>query len=394
MSFNASRRVPRGAASALLAFLIAAAAIPLLAPAPALAGEAAGKAAPAELTAAEKQAIAAARGGWWLAGLARARILHDLDPNAIPILIVGGRPGPGRFAILVNHPEPPAGFALAAAAGEAGPAAYLQRAATAPRSSHVPVDVGGKPTAVLVEGETVREGPDGAFPGERTMTAVLHQMVHVHMASKGLTPSVFPAKAPVLEASPMLLAMTAVENRILTDALYLDPQNTEALKAHVEQFLAVRRARRALMGEAADYERRVELWESVPSATELEVIRILGSRTAEPPPVHGDDPTYAGFKYALFQRVTLFFDTLVQIPLRAEHLLSRPFSTGPAEGVMLSRLGYAWNDAAAKPATDLSDLLGEVVPLTSPEQSAALEKARKAYDFEAYLSLFREKEAK
>jgi hypothetical protein len=178
--------------------------------------------------------------------------------------------------------------------------------------------------------------------------------------------------------------------RILADFLYTDTARSGLSEEFARRFLAVRRARRALLGAAAaEWERRAELAEAAPTFAEVLVTRWCAMRQVEPPPMQEADPTYRAFQFGLIFRVDLVVGRLLASPTTAAHLAARAPSSGAAQAMVLERLGADWREKVFKPDTVLADLIAEKVPLEAAQQGEVLAQAREANGYAAFLALAR-----
>jgi hypothetical protein len=342
----------------------------------------------------EAQGASLIKGGWWLSRAIQRNIWKDLQPDKIPLLVVGKPSSAAPFAMLVNHPAPPKDYEIYSEADEEGPAVFISRKIPGDPAGHGPILVAGKRTAYFIMGESLPPGELGAQPGEQQLSRLVHELVHTYLAMKGqdIDPGRPPAGKGPLRAE--VLALAGVENKILAQFLYTDRENTAVLEELASQFLAVRRARWALMGDEAEYEKKVELKESAPHFTEIELVRLMGSRVMEPPPSQDSDPTYESFKYALVQRVNLLLSRLLQTPSTREHLQRRAFITGGALAVMLDRMGVQWREMVHKPDVSLTGLIAARLDLTPGARADALAVARERYGYRVFLALASEHKEK
>ncbi len=391
IAFNATRR----RRIALLALLVHIAAAPL---AGAVLGEEEKKSEAApddrpaiDLSATERQAAERLRLAWWLGQGVGAQIWQGFDPNAIPAMIVERRPGREPFALLINHPSPPAAFQPALPAGEGRPAVLRAARISLPPLGTAPPLFAGARTATYVIGETVPDQPSGEATGERVAGRILHEMVHVFQIAMGLPADLLPAEAHPSTDQAEVLALAAVEGRILTEFIYTDRRQSDFLADLAAQFAAVRRARWALMGAAADQERRVEIVEGPAIFTELEIVRRARRRLLDDPPVEGADPSYTTFRFSLAPRVELVLGPLLAIPAIPEHLPDRAPEAGAAISTMLDRLEIDWRSKILRPDASFLEILEAGLALDAAGRSRALQKARESFGYQEFLDLARER---
>ncbi len=343
-------------------------------------------------SASRRLGIARLRGAWWIGRGVREHVFKDFDPNAIPVLMVERREGREGWALLMNHPAPPDGFTLAEEVGAEGPAVFAGKAPPLPPGAFSPFPLAGAPTALFIVGETLPDGPLGSEPAERILPRLIHEMVHVYALSRGTPPGLAPASALTYPDIPEVMALAAVENRILMEFLNADLTKTLYLEDLARQFIAVRRTRWALAGESAGSERRLELAEAPAIYAESQALRILGQRLIEPPPLQGADPAYHSFQYPLLWRLTFLQDRLAGMPSNPSHLAARIPYAAAAQALMLERLNAPdWLTRVFKADTALIDLLAERVPLDAAQQEEAFSRARTAFDYEPALALARER---
>jgi hypothetical protein len=343
------------------------------------------------LTAAQKQGVARMKAAWKLAGGVKSFVFGDLDPNGIPLLLVDRRPGRKPWALLMQHPSPPKDFTIVEAASDEGPAIVLGPPPVLAPAARSPYTFSGAPTALYLLGESLPDGPFGEEPGERVLSRIVHEMVHVHALKKGL-PAEFAPAAATISSTPELLAMTAVENRIILAFLYADSGKVNVLEDLARQFVAVRRARWMLMGPASDVERRIELSEGTGVYVEAQIFRWFGNQMMEPPQGLDDDPSYHGYQYSLIWRLGLLLERFVAHPSDSGALAARAPYAGASQLMMIDRLGKAPPDMPSrvfKPDTVVVDILSERVPMEGTTQDETLNRAREIHGYRAALALAR-----
>ncbi|HZE87951.1 MAG TPA: hypothetical protein VE404_00315, partial [Verrucomicrobiae bacterium] len=307
-----------------------------------------------------------------------------------PVLYVERRPGRQPFALLTGVAAPPPDFTRVLEAGADQPAIYLGTKVVLPAGARSPFSFAGKSTALYVAGETLGDPVDGAISTEKVIPQIIHEMAHVYAASKGMPADIYPAPAPAASLSPELLALTAVENRVLADFLFSDAGKSMVLEDLGRQFLAIRRARWAMLGKSSDYERRVELFEAPAYFAQSVAMRLPAQKVIEPPPIQDVDPSYHSFQFGLLWRLELLVEHLVNIPVNAEHLALRVPISGAAQVMMLDRLGVDWREKVFKGEGSLADLLGARLTMDAAQQEASLTAARVAYGYDAALALAKE----
>ena len=351
------------------------------------------KAEEAKLTASQKQGVVRLRAACWMGRGVREFLWSEFDPNSIPVLMVERRSGRAPWALLINHPKPPQAFAPAAPADETGAAVLLAAGAVSLPGETSPISIGDVATAVFFVGETIPDDRLGSEASERIVARILHEMIHVWAVRQGLSAGLVPAHPAAFPDSPEIVALAAVEGRILADFLYADTGKAYYLQDLARQFVAVRRARWTLMGPASDYERRVELWESPAVFVESQVFKWGGQRFVEQPPDTGLDPAYHSFNYGLLWRLSFLIDRLLKVPVGPECLPPRLAWSGGAQLLLLDRLGYDWRPDIFKEGTTLPDLIAQKVPVDGAAMSPSetLTAARKAFGYEAALAIARER---
>ncbi|MBI3447619.1 MAG: hypothetical protein HY049_01670 [Acidobacteria bacterium] len=346
--------------------------------------------APKAPAASQKQAIGRLKGAWWIARGIRDNLWSDFDPNGIPVLYVERRAGQTSFALLTGIASPPADFTRVMEPTANQPAIYLSSKVVLPAGAGSPFSFAGKSTALYVAGETLADPADGASPAEKVIPQIIHEMAHVYAASKGMPADMNPAPAPAATLSPELLALTAIENRALADFLFSDAGKTMVLEDLARQFLAIRRARWAMLGKSSDFERRVELFEAPAFFAQSAAMRLTAQKVLEPPPIQDVDPSYHSFQYGLLWRLELLVGRLVDTPVNAGHLALRVPIAGAAQVMMLDRLGVEWKEKVFKGEGSLADLLGARLTMDPTQQEAALTAARASYGYDAALALAKE----
>jgi hypothetical protein len=200
-----------------------------------------------------------------------------------------------------------------------------------------------------------------------------------------------PKARPDYSPSPEVVAMTVMENRLLADFLYADSSKVSVLEELGRQFLAIRRARWALMGKAADYERRVEIFEAPAFFAQSQVMKLGAQKMIEPPPIQTQDPAFHAFQFGLLWRLSVLISHLVDTPLDADQIAARIPMAGAAQVMMMERLGVDWRAKVFKGDTSLPDILGARISMDPSQQEGALTAARAMYGFEPALALARER---
>lgn len=393
--FNETCPPRRSAALAMVgAVLISAAAFSgwaAASPEPAQSAPAEGSGPANLLPASENQAIAQLKGAWWMGRGLHDLLWSDFDPNSIPVLMIERRPGRAPWALLMGHAAPPAGFALVSAGGADAPAIYGAKEAGVAAGAASPLLFAGKSSAVYFAGESIPDSPYGTAAAERIIPQIIHEMAHVYALSKGMPADLVPASPPAFTPAPELVALTVLENRILAEFLYADTSKTIVMEELARQFLAVRRARWALMGKAADYERRVELFEAPAFYAQSQAMKLGAQKQIEPPPIQEADPSYHSFQFGLLWRLNVLISRLVDTPLEPAQVIARIPFAGAAQVMMLERLGVDWRDHVFKADTPLSDLLAARLTLDPSQQEGALTAARATYGYAPALALARER---
>jgi len=345
----------------------------------------------APVSASEKQEIAYLRGAWWMGRGIHDFLWNEFDPNTIPVLLVERRPGRPHRALLTGHPAPPSTFTLVAAAKDDLPAIYGASEASLPPAGSSPPLFAGHRTAVFIMGETVPDTEYGSPAAEQILPRIIHEMAHVYALSKGMAADLVPAAPPAFTPTPEVIALAGVENRILVEFLYADAGKTLILEEMARQFIAVRRARWAMMGKAADYEKRVELFEAPAYFAQLQVLKLASGKQIEPPPFPDADPSYHSFQFGLLWRLNSIIGKLTDTPTEAAHLISRIPIAAAAQGQLLGRLGVDWAEKSFKGDKSLLDLLSERVAIEPVQQESALTAARATYGYEAAVALAKER---
>lgn len=385
------RLSPSGPArSAAGVLLVAATALAIVAAAEAVPDPPASRAG-AGPTAAQKQGIARMKAAWKLGGGVKSFVFGDFDPNGTPLLMVERRPGRKPWALLMQHPSPPKAFSIVSAASDDAPAILLGPAPDLAPAARSPYTFSGTPTALYLNGETLPDTPLGEEPSERVLSRIVHEMIHVHALKKGL-PADFAPAAATINATPELIAMTAVENKILLAFLYADSGKMGVLEDLARQFVAVRRARWLLMGAASDVERKIELSEGLGVYVEAQIYRWFGQSMMEPPQGLDDDPSYHGYQYSLVWRIGLLLDRFIGHPSDSGALAARAPYAGAAQILMADRLGKVPLDMPSRifrPETVFMDILSERVPMEGATQDETLNRAREIHGYRGALALAR-----
>lgn len=389
MRFNEGRRT--GSPGRSRAVIAAGALAAVLA---ASGGAARGTTAGESLGPAQAQALSRVMAARTLCAAIEKPVWSGLDPAAIPVLFVEERPGRAPFVLLVGHPDPPSGLRAVETAREDGPPVLVGSSLRIPPEAASPWSLNGKPTALYRRGGALWPTTVGDLPAEREILAVVHHMIHVHLAASG--GEVFAhreAPPPLEEAPPEITALASLESRILAEILYTSQRKQAYVAELVRQLLAVRKARRALMGERSASMDRVETGEGPAVYTEYEILRLTGSRELPPPPAGPAESAYSAFQYGVVWRLDRIFEPLLEPagdPLQAAR---RAPLTGAALAVALDRLQVDWRPrmtAEGGPPL-LEDLLAERVGLEASQQEESLRQARVAFDFSAILDLVRER---
>jgi len=343
-----------------------------------------------KVSAAARQGIGRLKAAWWMSRGVAQNIYSDFDPNSIPVLYVERREGHEPFALLMGHPAPPKTFRLAEAASDDAPAIYAAPSWPLPAASPAPILVEGKRTAVYVAGETIPDAPQGATATEEIVPRIIHEMIHVYaIEKKGLPADFLPLAPPADRPAPEVLALAVVENRILTEFLFADSGKTPVQEELARQFLAARKARWALMGKAADYERRVDLFEAPAVFVESQILRLGSQKQIEPPPIQETDPSYHAFQYGLLWRFNFLIGKLVLTPITPSQFYARMPVSGGAQAMMLDRLGVDWREKVFKPDASLVGLLEARIPMEPAVQEGALTAARTTYGYDPALAVAR-----
>ena len=181
----------------------------------------------------------------------------------------------------------------------------------------------------------------------------------------------------------------------LADMLYSSPKNQVYLKGIVDQFLAARTARAALLGdEAAKAYRDVEVAEGPAVYTEYELLFLMGDRQVRPPVATGtDDGGYDSFKYGVVWRMSRIIANLIEVPTMPAHVAGRAASTGAALCVALDRMRVDWRQEMASPKGPTpEEILERTMGMDAPTREAALREGRMAYGFDSILAVARELE--
>jgi len=379
MAFNDSRghagRRP-AAAAAIAVFALA------LAP----------QAAAAELTARQAEALARVRGARELLGSAAGQIWPDLEIRTIPVLFVEARPGRAPFALLVVQSKLPEGFEeIGAGAAEGRPP--VGRAASFRADAPSPVALGGSLTALYRRGDPLWPTTVGEPSAEMEILAIVHQIVHAHLAAKGGDRFTHRGGAPPLAGAPAeVTALSAMESLILAEILFTAPSKRGYLEQLARQLVATRFARESLTGDGGAAFAAAELSEAAAIWTEYEILRRLAASQLVAPASVPEESAYSAFKYGLILRLNLIFGPLLQGPVDPVQVAARAPMTGAAVGVVLDRLQIPWLDRLAA-GTPPGKILEEALPMDPPAREEALRQARSVFNFEAILAVAREQAA-
>ncbi len=349
---------------------------------------------PVTPTAQQAQALARARAALELDEAARRQIWVGNEGAPSPLLVRETRPGREPFVILAGHPSPPAGLARVAGEAPGDAAAWIGRS-LATGSNASPVLVGGVPTALYDLGDVVPPPGGGDPSAELEILAMVHHLAHVHLVAAGGSRFAHRSSPKAVAAYPESTALAGVESRILAEILFTAPANRSYIEDLGRQFIAVRRARVTLLGDAAKEYMAAEISEGLALFTEYEVLRLLAGRQIAPPGKREGESAYDAFKYGAVLRMTRIFTALLETPTEPSHAWGRAASTGAGQAILLDRLGGEWKGRIlGEEAAAFDTLLAERLPMSAQEQEERLAQARQGFDFAALLAIARERAGK
>jgi hypothetical protein len=345
---------------------------------------------PQDLSPLQSQALFRLKAAWSLGDAIGQSIWAGFDSAKIPVLVVESRPGREPFALLYGHPSPPAAFRPVEGPAGTRPSLHVAGNIVLPSPALSPVTLNGVPTALYRVGGSHPETLTGGLPAELEILGIVHQMVHVHLATRGGAGFPHMDSMEPVPSPPEAIALAAVESKVLAEILYAGRSKPAYVEDLVGQFLAVRRAREPLLGASAAVEAEAETREGPAVYTEFELLRLLGRKKVLPPPTGAGEAGYHTFRYSSVWRLGLVFGHLVQPPSHPADVAARAPYAGAAMAIALSRLQVDWRPRIAGPgAPRLIDLLAERVGLDPSRQEGILRQACLAFGYEAALAVAR-----
>ncbi|RYG34507.1 hypothetical protein EON81_15340 [bacterium] len=329
-----------------------------------------------------------AREVWTLIGKPGNPVWPGWDARKTPILIYF----PGRQDVLINHPNPPAGFRR-----YTGPirspigAIYVRDGSTTfdMDGQNTSTKIGGVETLVIADTLSTRrqwvKGLAGAVTEDAekadatiekslfanpfdTMTMFAHEAFHVHQ--RNAAPEKHPDEMSLVEY-PSLSVTNNVGNALEADRLVaaLSSKTTGEVRKEALRWLAVRKARRAVLpASSVAYEdatefseglakyveyRSLQLWEGKRPASEMWLVqgfRGYGNLAAE--------------RERLVRRMKGYMDGSSGVNndlYGASPVRFRLYYSGMAVAALLDRLGAKWHDRIFRKEATLTGLVEEVL---------------------------------
>jgi len=309
------------------------------------------------------QAIAAERGGEALNQCERLSLLFwpTMQPDALALMIVE----PGEWAVLLNHPKPPAGFVAAepvakyrvglppdaeeqaepgvwpVSVGDGAAVAGLKLAA---RQSLM---LDGVRTAVVTFNEVTVPSPSfsGWPPTEATIGRMARMLWLAHLDSlegePGADPAIWDYTADATD-----LSLIAVEQRLLARIMRTsyNEKTMEGYRQMLAMWLAVRHARMDRNPAAVAMEERVERRAGLADFAEtapFRVMEMLGNEVR--PALEAVDPFYDRYRNYFILRLNLLNYPMTWYPATPAEALQRARVTGAGLAYAAWPVSVKWN---------------------------------------------------
>ncbi len=305
------------------------------------------------------QRLAAARGAAALDAVEGARRTYwkAFDPAGLSLLVVE----PGRWAVLLNHPKPPAGFQAAGTIPrhkfeeedpELPPWSVHLTTATASWENPPPrgtVMLEGRPTAV-VRPNAASITPANASGWPPTEAVLMHMVGALWRAHRAAVEPdrPFDVMPWAYRAGEEDLALAILEQRILSDVsrISYNEKTMEKYRDLTKTWLAVRRARMAANPAAVAMEEEMEWREGIARYNEATpLVTSWGPGTARRPGLEAADPLYERLKNLVALRINTLNVPVLWYPGDPAQSLAQAGARGAMLAHVVYPLSQKWSQA-------------------------------------------------